>query len=104
MGRTNDIKKIFDFVESVYNPGKFLILPKHEDFHLYSSRGSYHIICARLMNLSYAQYLRYCRDQVGAEIIGKNEKYPIALFQKNVASKALVDLLNTRANEVLGLR
>ena len=94
-------KQCFKVEESPYNPGKYVITPIHENFCLKHTTGSYNIICARLMNLSYAQYLRFCRDLCGAEIVGKNAKYPIAYFPRGERVQALCRLLNSRANLVL---
>lgn len=93
--------KVFELEESPYNPGYYMIAVKHENFFLSKARGSYHIIQARLMNLSYAQYLRMCRDVCGATIKGKNSMYPVAYFKKGEAVDKLISLLNSRANLVL---
>lgn len=93
--------KCFEIEESASHPGKFLIKPIHNNFHLGYTTGSYNIVCARLVGLSYADYLRMCRDCFGAEIIGKNSIYPVAYFQRSKELSALVDLLNARANMVL---
>ena len=93
--------KCFEYVESASYPGKYLISPIHDNFYLKTTEGSFNVICARLFNLSYAQYLRMCRDCFGAEIVGKGNKYPVAYFKRSEELKALVDLLNARANFVL---
>lgn len=94
-------KKIFSYEESPYHPGYFVIRPNQDLFHLDSTEGSFSIICARLMNLSYADYLRFCRDILGATIIGKNSKYPVAYFKEGENLRQFVKLLNGRANVVL---
>lgn len=91
----------FRIEESPYNPGKFIISPVHDNFYLKSTAGSFNVICARLMNLSYAQWLRFCRDCCGAVIVGKNSKYPIPYFSQGDRVQALCRLLNTRANAIL---
>ena len=73
----------FKYETSPYKPGYYVITVDHEKFHITGTKGSCHIIEARVMNLSYAQYLRMCRDLFGAEIIGKNSMYPVAYF-KNI--------------------
>lgn len=94
-------KECFVVEESPYQPGKYIIYPKHENFYLKSTSGSYNVIYARLFNLSYAQYLRMCRDLFEAEIIGKNTLYPVAYFSKRLAATTICKLLNARANYVL---
>lgn len=93
--------KCFERDESASYPGKYLIKPIHDNFHLDSTEGSFNVICARLMGLSYAQYLRMCRDCFGAEIIGKGSKYPVAYFKLSKGLNDLIEQLNARANLVL---
>ena len=63
--------------------------------------GLFGVICARLFGLSYANYLRMCRDCFGAEIMGKNSMYPVAYFKRSKELDAVIDNLNARANMVL---
>ena len=97
------MKKVKCFIkdESASHPGKWIVRPVHENFHLGETTGSYNLICARLLGLSYAQYLRMCRDCFGAEIIGKGSKYPVAYFKRGEELESLIALLNMRANLVL---
>ena len=93
--------KVFSREESVSYPGKYIIRVDLDKFHLNYTEGSYNVICARLMGLTYAQYLRMCRDCFGAEIIGKGSMYPVAYFKLSEKLKDLIDGLNARANLVL---
>lgn len=93
--------KVFSREESVSYPGKYIIRVDLDKFHLDYTEGSYNVICARLMGLSYAQYLRMCRDCFGAEIIGKGSMYPVAYFKFSEKLVDLVESLNARANLVL---
>ena len=93
--------KCFIRDESASHPGKWIVRPVLDNFHLDSTPGSFDVICARLFNLDYPQYLRMCRDCFGAEIIGKNSMYPVAYFKRSNELDALIDNLNARANLVL---
>ena len=93
--------KCFIRDESASHPGKWIVRPVLDNFHLDSTSGSFNVICARLFNLDYPQYLRMCRDCFGAEIIGKNSIYPVAYFKRSKELDALIDNLNARANLVL---
>ena len=97
------MKKVKCFMreESASYPGKYIIRPIHDNFHLDSTDGSFNVICARLMGLTYAQYLRMCRDCFGAEIIGKGSMYPVAYFKLSQELMDLIEQLNARANLVL---
>jgi hypothetical protein len=103
MGGVGNMKKIkcFEREESASYPGKYLIKPIYDNFHLTGTEGSYNVICARVMGLSYAQYLRMCRDCFGAEIIGKGHLYPLAYFKMSNQLLALIEDLNARANLIL---
>lgn len=94
-------KKYFCLDESSSQPGKYII---HIDLNAFpsniSTTGSYNLLSARLLHLSYADYLRYCRDICGAEIIGKNNCYPIAYFKNNDKSKSLINILNKRMSMI----
>ena len=97
------MKKVKCFIreESASHPGKYIIRPVHDNFYLDSTEGSFNIICARLLGISYADYLRLCRDEFGAEIIGKGAMYPVAYFKLSKELEALIDNLNARANLIL---
>lgn len=93
--------KVFYRDESASHPGKYMIRADLEKFYLNYTEGSYNVIQARLMGLTYAQYLRMCRDCFGAEIIGKDSNYPVAYFKRSEELEGLIALLNMRANLVL---
>lgn len=94
-------EKIFYRDECISHPGKYIIRADHEKFHLNSTEGSFAIIGARLVGLTYAQFLRMCRDEYGAEIMGKGSMYPIAYFELSNKLMELIDYLNALANLVL---
>jgi hypothetical protein len=66
------------------------------DYFPEGTEGSYQVINARLLNLSYADYLRYARDRLGAELIGKKTKYVTPYFDDTPAVREFVKLLNKR--------
>lgn len=94
-------EKIFYREESASHPGKYVIRADHEKFHLDHTDGSFNVIAARLMGLTYPNYLRMCRDCFGAEIVGKGSMYPVAYFNLSQGLMDLIDNLNARANLVL---
>lgn len=96
-----DQTKYFTYEESSSRPGKYVIKPDCDAFHLLPVKGSANVICARVMGLTYAQYLRFCRDICRAEIIGKGNTYPVAYFTKNEMLVALVRSLNLRARAII---
>jgi hypothetical protein len=103
MGGTNNMKEKNFFVleESPYYKGKYTININFDLFPKIETNGSFNLFAARLMGLSYPQYLRMCRDCFGATIIGKKSLYPVAYFNKTVMTSSLVRNLNTRMNLVM---
>lgn len=91
----------FKLEESPYRPGKYTISIDFDKLPPMNTSGSYNILFARLMGLSYAQYLRFCRDIVGAELTGKGHVYPVAYFSKTMNTVAFVRLLNSRMNLIM---
>jgi hypothetical protein len=91
----------FKIEESPYNPGKYLIRLVHENLPLGVVYGSCNVLAARVCGLSWAEYLRMCRDIYGAELMGKNEKYPVAYFTDLVKAKQLVAALNKQVSTIL---
>ena len=91
----------FVLEESPYVPGKYTIRLNFDKFPEMITSGSFNVMPARLLNLTYAQYLRFCRDIVGGELTGKRTMYPIVYFKKNLESLTLVRLLNSRMNLVM---
>lgn len=93
------MKKIFYLEESCSYEKKILIKIKHEDLKFRSPlKGSYAIFISRVLNLSYANYLRFARDVLGADIIGKGCGYPLAFFDNTEEVKQFLLLLNKRIN------
>ena len=75
-----------------------------DDLFPKGTHGSYNVFVARLLNLSYADYLRYTRDRLGAELVGKKTKYVVAYFDRNENTLALVKLLNSRMEYIINER
>ena len=93
--------KVFYRDEAASYPGKYIIRADLDKFHLDYTEGSFNVICARLTGLTYAEYLRMCRDCFGAEIVGKGSYYPYPIFKLSQGLNDLIDNLNARANLVL---
>lgn len=98
-------EKYFYLDESPIYKNKLVIRMEHEgNLFPNGTSGSYNVFPARLMSLSYADYLRYCRDRLGAELIGKNTRYVVPYFDLTNEARMLVRLLNTRMNYIVNER
>lgn len=101
MEGNDDVMNIF-YIED--RGDKFLVkvdLGK-TDFDISKITGSWAVFEARIMGLSYANYLRMCRDIYGAEITGKGHLYPVAYFDGETSKlKELINLLNKNVEKVI---
>ena len=92
------MKKYFYLEESPYMKTYQAIYLNHGNFPFEGKiYGSFNLMPARLLGLTYAQYLRFCRDVLGATLVGKNSKYPVAYFRLTPEVQQFVKLLNKRA-------
>ena len=82
-------------------PNHYVIRINHEKFKLGPTVGSYNLIMARLCGISYANFLRMCRDSFGAVIIGKGTYYPVAYFDDPLIARGMCEFLNAMATIVL---
>ena len=63
--------------------------------------GSYNVLPARLMGLSWTDYLRFCRDILGAELRGKNTIYVVPYFKHTPEVRQFCKLLNKRMELIM---
>ena len=68
----------------IYYDGKFTI----------KDSGSYNVLGARILGLSYGDYLRFVA-QNGATIVGKKSKYVSFFFEKKEDAIKIQKLLNS---------
>lgn len=94
-------KRYFILEESPYYEKRYVITPNWEELPKMTTNGSFNVLGARLLNLSYSNYLRMCRDIAGAQIIGKNKTYPVPYFEMSNEVRALVGLLNAAMTLVM---
>lgn len=83
--------------ESGTYKNKYLIRCNFDKVPIHTTTGSCAVIEAVLMNISFANYLRLCRDSYGAEIYGKGHMYPIAYFKDRNEAKKLAVVLDKNA-------
>ena len=96
------MEKYFYLDESPIYKNKYIIRLNHDKLLFPTgTSGSYNVFIARVLNLSYADYLRYARDRLGAELVGKQSRYVVAYYDKNQATEAFVKLLNKRMEYIM---
>ena len=77
---------------------KYIVLPNHNALKLGPTKGSYAVFGARLFGLTYADYLRMCRDVYHAILVGKKRLYISVLFNTEEEARRLAEELNKRVN------
>lgn len=71
------------------------LLTKHFPIHT-----AYSLLPCRTMGLSYATYLRMCRDKYCARLSGKSHKFVIPYFPQKEYAQELVNELNKRLTRI----
>ncbi len=96
-------RKYFELEESIEYEGKYKLCINVEAFAPYMgiTSGSFGVMPARLLGLSYATYLRFCRDMLGAELIGRQDLYVQPYFQLNEETRLFIKILNKRADYIM---
>ena len=69
---TTDKKYMVSFNEYLYNAALEKIP--------FERIGSWNVLPARILGISYPEYLRYARDKYNGTLYGKGQKYPIVKF------------------------
>lgn len=96
----------FSIEESPFYKGKYTICPTQAFYDLFEhgARGSFNVFIARLTGLTYTDFLRYSRDCLGAELMGKGCKYICPYYNKDENIYKLLGILNENMNMVVNKR
>lgn len=100
-------QKWFTYETSISNPSKAIIVPTDYEKFPFDTRegGSYAVAPARVLGLSYPNYLRFLLtmfpDEV--EIIGKNRLYPVVYWERGHILNLFLKVLNGKLSLALGL-
>lgn len=79
--------------ENPYYNGTYLLIFKTNEYGWGQLPGYMGILGARLLQIDYVDYLRYCRDYYGAKIMGKKDAVPHLVFtDKNLLEKLAAEL------------
>lgn len=63
-------------------------------------KTSIHVLEARLIGMTYEEYLDFCQDSLGAQVVrSEGQKYALIYFRNNEQVRRLVNLLNQKFKE-----
>lgn len=95
-------KKYFYLEESPYMTGYSMIYAKLDEMPFPNgTTGSYGLLPARLLGLSFPEYARFARDVLGAQIIGKDQKWIQIYFRSTPEVQQFLKLLNARMEMIM---
>lgn len=93
------VKQYFTYRESS-TPNEFMIVPKDYNTFPFNIKngGSYNVAPARVLGLSYPNYLRFLLNMFPNDVIvrGKGSIYPIAYWKKDKTLFKFIELLNAK--------
>ncbi len=87
--------------ENPFCKGTYLLFFKTNEFGWGKLPGHMGVLGARLLQISYPDYLRYCRDYYGAKIMGKKDLVPYLIFTDKKLVEKLGRILDSRLDIIL---
>lgn len=87
--------------ENPYYNGTYLLIFKTNEYGWGQLPGHMGILGARLLQIDYVDYLRYCRDYYGAKIIGKKNAVSYLVFTDKKLVEKLAAELDRRLEIIL---
>ena len=97
-------EKYFYVDDITSEPGYYTIRLNHDKFPFKTPiNGSFNIFIARITGLDFPDYLRFCRDILGATLVGKTG-YSYPIFKRTKELDAYVKFLNKQAEYALYCR
>ena len=84
---------IIGFNDEIYNK----VLENNE----FKKIGSYNVVCARALGVTYAEFLRWARDNYNGTIVGKGHKYPYITFSDKSDCNKCCMFLNRRLSGLI---
>lgn len=95
------MKEYFYLDESPIHQGWYCLRINNEEDWNVAGHGNFNILPARILGLGYDHYLEYCRDTLGARLLGRKCQIPYCLFKDNQATRDFVKFLNKRTEITL---
>lgn len=83
--------------QSPYSPkGEYTLMSTELITSHFHPAIPYSLLPAKVMNLTYASYLRMCRDVYGARLSGKSHRFVVPYFPTKESAEPLAGELNRR--------
>lgn len=92
--------------ETPYYPEHTILRLNREVYDLIGGgvTGSFNVLFARVLGLSYVDFLRFVRDNYGATLHGKKSTYISFSFDNKENARKFQFLMNDRWNEICHVR
>lgn len=89
------------FLDSIpWDLNTYIISNHFDEIKMPMINTSYQLLQARLVGMTYKEYLNFCKYSLGAEVIKKpNQKWAFIHFKDTSDVRKFVDVLNQKFNE-----
>lgn len=100
-------KKHYFEIREATSPGEFVIVPNYDELSAEwtaKCSGSYGVAPARVLGLSYPDYLRFLMQMFPKDVVirGKGTMYPVDYWKKDAMMYTFVRLLNAKMALAMG--
>lgn len=83
-----------------WSEDEYIISNHFDEIEMPMIKTSYQLLKARLVGMTYKEYLEFCRDSLGARvIINHNHKWSSVYFKDTPNVRKFVGILNTKFDE-----
>lgn len=91
--------KAFFLDEVPWQAEGYIISNNFNEIEMPMINTSYQLLQARLVGMTYSQYLDFCRECLGAQVVRhKRAKYASVYFKDTPDVKKFIDILNQNFN------
>ena len=92
--------KAFFLDECPWDLDTYVISNHFDEIWMPTMHTSYQLLQARLVGMTYKEYLEFCRDSLGAKVIKKpNQKWAFIHFKDTPDVRKFIDVLNQKFDE-----
>lgn len=86
--------------EIPWQPDRYIISNHFDEIETPMIHTSYQLLQARLVNMTYKEYMEFCRDSLGAEVMKQpNQRWAAIHFKDTPDVRKFVGILNTKFDE-----
>lgn len=83
-----------------WSEDEYIISNHFDEIEMPMIKTSYQLLQARLVDMTYKEYIDFCRDSLGAKVMKKpNQKWTSIYFEDTAKVRKFIEILNKKFEE-----